>query len=108
MLFRSGRDIGTVVFPEAQLKIFLDADPAERARRRALEVLEDGRHSDEQTIAGDLKRRDERDRRRKEAPLVQAPDAELVDTTGRSLEEVEEIVLGLVRARTSNGKAAAY
>jgi cytidylate kinase len=103
-----GRDIGTVVFPEAQLKIFLDADPAERARRRALELLEDGRHSDEQTIASDLSRRDERDRRRKEAPLVQAPDAELVDTTGRSLEEVEEIVLGLVRARTSNGKAAAY
>jgi CMP/dCMP kinase len=102
-----GRDIGSVVFPEAQVKIFLDADPAERARRRALELKEEGRESDVQTIAGALKKRDERDRKRTEAPLVQAPDAELVDTTGLSLDEVEEIVLRKVRARVSNGKAAA-
>lgn len=102
-----GRDIGTVVFPQAQVKVFLDADPRERARRRTLELREQGREHDPQTIAGDLERRDERDRRRKEAPLVQAPDAELVDTTGLPMDEVEEIVLRLVRARTSNGKAAA-
>jgi cytidylate kinase len=53
-----------------------------------------------------LEKRDQRDRTRSEAPLVQAPDAQLVDTTGRSLDEVEEIVLRLVRARVSNGKAA--
>lgn len=69
-----GRDIGTVVFPQAQVKIFLDADPAERARRRALELREEGPPPDEQTVASGLRRRDERDRRRKEAPLVQAPD----------------------------------
>jgi CMP/dCMP kinase len=52
-----------------------------------------------------LRQRDQRDRTRPEAPLVQAPDAQLVDTTGLSLDEVEEIVLKLVRARVSNGKA---
>ena len=102
-----GRDIGTVVFPEAQVKIFLDAQPVERARRRALELRKRGQQSDEQNVASDLIRRDERDRERKEAPLMQAPDAEFVDTTGLSLEQVEEVVLRLVRARTSNGKAAA-
>lgn len=102
-----GRDIGTVVFPEAQVKIFLDADPAERARRRALELRQDGRPLDDRTLASELAQRDERDRRRKEAPLVQAPDAELVDSTGLSLEQVEQKVLRLVRARISNGKAAA-
>ncbi|MBV9761777.1 MAG: (d)CMP kinase [Acidobacteriaceae bacterium] len=102
-----GRDIGTVVFPHAQVKIFLDADPRERARRRALELRQDGKPLDDLTLASELTRRDERDRQRKEAPLVQAPDAELVDSTGLSLEEVEQAVLRLVRSRISNGKAAA-
>ncbi len=102
-----GRDIGSVVFPQAQVKIFLDADPNERARRRALQLQEEGQAADVQAVAGELHKRDERDRKRSEAPLVQAPDAELVDTTGLSLDEVEEIILRLVRARTSNGKEAA-
>jgi cytidylate kinase len=51
-----------------------------------------------------IRERDERDRTRQEAPLVQAPDAELIDTTGLSLDEVEEAILRLVRSRTSNGK----
>lgn len=102
-----GRDIGSVVFPEAQVKIFLDAHPAERARRRARELQEAGEQSDFAAVAGELRERDERDRMRPEAPLVQAPDAELIDTTGLSLEDVEEIVLRIVRSRTSNGKAAA-
>ena len=101
-----GRDIGSVVFPEAQVKIFLDADPRERARRRTLELEEEGRAPDLKAVAGELKIRDERDRLRSEAPLVQAPDAELVDTTGLSLEEVEDAILRIIRARTSNGKAA--
>lgn len=102
-----GRDIGSVVFPDAQVKIFLDAHPAERARRRARELQEAGESSSFEAVAGELRQRDERDRMRTEAPLVQAPDAELIDTTGLSLEDVEEMVLRIVRARTSNGKAAA-
>jgi cytidylate kinase len=102
-----GRDIGSVVFPGAQVKIFLDADPKERARRRTLEMREEGQEAEVHVIAGELQKRDERDRGRSEAPLVQAPDAEFVDTTGLSLEQVEEIVLRIVRAKTSNGRAAA-
>jgi cytidylate kinase len=102
-----GRDIGSVVFPHAQVKIFLDAHPHERARRRTLELEQSGREVDASAVAGELHKRDERDRKRQEAPLVQAPDAELVDTTGLTLDEVEEAVLRIVRARTSNGKAAA-
>jgi CMP/dCMP kinase len=101
-----GRDIGSVVFPNAQVKIFLDADPQERARRRALELVEQGQAADVETVSGELKARDDRDRLRSESPLVQAPDAELVDTTGLSLDQVEEAVLRLVRARISNGKEA--
>jgi CMP/dCMP kinase len=95
-----GRDIGSVVFPEAQVKIFLDAEPGERARRRALEL----ETSNIESVADELSQRDHRDRTRAEAPLVQAPDAELIDTTGLSPEEVEAKILQLVRARVSNGK----
>jgi CMP/dCMP kinase len=101
-----GRDIGSVVFPEAQVKIFLDAAPQERARRRALELKGQGQDADFETVSDELRERDDRDRLRSESPLLQAPDAELVDTTGRSLEQVEEAVLRLVRARISNGKEA--
>ena len=101
-----GRDIGSVVFPNAQVKIFLDADPHERVRRRALELERKGQHGDIQSVSGELKQRDERDRRRSESPLVQAPDAELIDTTGLSLDEVEEAVLRVLRAKISNGKEA--
>ena len=102
-----GRDIGSVVFPNAQVKIFLDADPQERARRRTRELQERGHAAELHVVANELQERDGRDRKRAEAPLVQAPDAELIDTTGLNLEEVEEIILKLVRSRTSNGKAAA-
>jgi CMP/dCMP kinase len=94
-----GRDIGTVVFPEAQVKIFLDAQPEERAQRRAKETS-----APVEEVARDLAGRDQRDRTRAEAPLTQAPDAEYLDTTGLTPIEVEEAVLKLVRARTSNGK----
>jgi len=103
-----GRDIGSVVFPEAQVKIFLDADPAERAQRRARERQRGNDVAQAGLIEGELSERDRRDRTRQEAPLVQAPDAELVDTTGLSLEEVEEVILRLVRSRISNGKAAVH
>ena len=97
-----GRDIGSVVFPEAQVKIFLDADPTERARRRALEL----ETTNIESVADELNQRDHRDRTRAEAPLVQAPDAELIDTTGLSPDQVEAKILQLVRARVSNGKLA--
>jgi CMP/dCMP kinase len=101
-----GRDIGSVVFPQAQVKIFLDADPTERARRRARELEQRGQVANVESVAGELSLRDLRDRTRAEAPLVQAPDAELIDTTGLSPEEVEAKILQLVRARVSHGKVA--
>ena len=94
-----GRDIGTVVFPDAQVKIFLDAQPERRAQRRAVEL-----GASVAEVARDLAARDHRDRSRAEAPLVQAPDAEYLDTTDLTLDQVEEAVLKMVRARTSNGK----
>jgi CMP/dCMP kinase len=94
-----GRDIGTVVFPDAEVKVYLDADPEVRAGRRAAET--GGAVSE---IARDLAERDHRDRTRTEAPLTQAPDAEYLDSTGLSLEAVEAAILKLVRAKTSNGK----
>ncbi len=94
-----GRDIGTVVFPDADVKIYLDANPEIRAGRRAQET---GAAVGE--IAREMAERDQRDRTRAEAPLTQAPDAEYVDSTELTPEEVEEAILKIVRARTSNGK----
>jgi cytidylate kinase len=100
-LVMEGRDIGTVVFPDARVKIYLDAAPGSRAERRAKEVGEPV-----EEIARELAERDTRDRTRVEAPLTQAPDAEYLDSTKLTPEQVEEAILKIVRARTSNGKAA--
>jgi cytidylate kinase len=94
-----GRDIGSVVFPEADVKIFLDADPGERVRRRLAES-----QGAPEVIAEQLKQRDDRDRSRAESPLVQAPDAIYIDSTGLGPEEVEEAILKVIRAKLSNGK----
>jgi cytidylate kinase len=94
-----GRDIGTVVFPEADIKIFLDADLDERTERRAREL-----DLPAQAVSAEIQERDHRDRTRAEAPLVQAPDALYVDTTGLSIDAVEQELLRLIRERTSNGK----
>jgi cytidylate kinase len=101
-----GRDIGSVVFPNAQVKIYLDAHPEERARRRSAELQARGAAVGASEVSADLARRDRQDRERAEAPLVQAPDAQLVDTTGLSIDEVEELILSLVRSRVSNGREA--
>ena len=101
-----GRDIGSVVFPNAQVKIFLDADPQERARRRTLELKQTGTLTNSEAVEADMRERDQRDRTRAEAPLVQPPDAELIETTGLNIDQVEEAVLKIIRARTSNGKVA--
>jgi cytidylate kinase len=94
-----GRDIGTVVFPDADVKIYLDADPAERMRRRHAES-----GGLPEAVAGQLKERDDRDRTRAESPLIQAPDAVYIDSTSLSIEEVEEAILKVIRTKLSNGK----
>jgi cytidylate kinase len=95
-----GRDIGTVVFPDARVKIFLDANPDERVRRRAGEQPE----IPADQLAQQIAERDRRDTHRADSPLVQAPDAVYIDSTGLSAEEVEEQILKIARARISNGK----
>jgi cytidylate kinase len=95
-----GRDIGTVVFPNARVKVFLDADPAERVRRRAA----DQPGVPHERLASEIAQRDQRDRHRAESPLVQAPDAVYLDSTGLTADEVVERILKLVRERISNGK----
>jgi cytidylate kinase len=99
-----GRDIGTVVFPDADIKIYLDADPAERARRRLAEAEARGVRPDPLQMQREIDERDARDRSRSTAPLMQAPDAVYLDSTGLSISEVEEKVLRIIRERTSNGK----
>jgi cytidylate kinase len=99
-----GRDIGTVVFPDATVKIFLDANPPERVRRRLQEVRAKGDPITEATLAAQMKERDQRDSTRVDAPLAQAPDAIYLDSTGMSIEEVEEAILKIVRQRVTNGK----
>ncbi|MEA2484212.1 MAG: CMP/dCMP kinase [Thermoleophilaceae bacterium] len=86
-----GRDIGTVVAPDAAVKVFLTADPEERARRRAAEL-----GADPAVVLQDQTLRDEQDRNREHSPLRPAPGAVEVDTTGRSIEQVVERIVELV------------
>jgi CMP/dCMP kinase len=99
-----GRDIGTVVFPDAAVKIFLDADPRERVRRRLADERARGGPVSEGQVAAQMKERDQRDSTRRDAPLSQAPDAVYIDSTAMPIEEVEEAILRIVRERVSNGK----
>lgn len=95
-----GRDIGTVVLPDADLKIFITADPAERARRRALELeMRTGEKQDVQAIEAEIRERDYRDSHREIAPLKQADDAVLLDTTNLSIEEVVQEVCRLAEEK---------
>ena len=87
-LVTEGRDQGSVVFPDAQFKFYLDADPAERARRRAKQLRERGEVVDERAIYEEMLDRDRRDTGRAVAPLIVPPDAIRIDTTGMSQEEV--------------------
>ncbi len=93
-----GRDMGTVVFPNAEVKIFLTARPAVRAERRYLELKEDGAHTNEQEVLNELLERDHFDSTREISPLKQAEDAHLVDTSDLTLEQVIERVIALVSA----------
>ena len=96
-----GRDIGTTVFPEADVKLYLDASPGERAARRASDPARESGISDVSLsdVASALEARDRSDRTRQISPLAMADDAVLVDTTGVPLERVVERVLAIVRER---------
>ncbi len=83
-----GRDIGTVVFPRADVKVYLDADPGERARRRAHDPAHTGVPAAVAEVASLLTQRDEQDRTRTASPLYAAPDAMVIDTTGKSVDDV--------------------
>lgn len=91
-----GRDIGTVVLPDAQVKIFLSADPVVRAQRRHKELLEKGQTVDFETVLADIQQRDWQDINRTEAPLRQADDAVLLDTSDLTFEQSVQAVLDLI------------
>lgn len=93
-----GRDIGTVVFPNAPLKIFLTASPEERARRRHLELQQKGVAVDYATVLADQQRRDARDTERADSPLTPASDAHWLDTDERSIESVVDEIVQLAQA----------
>ena len=86
-LVMDGRDIGTVIIPNAELKVFVDADVNERARRRCMELQAKGESVNVEDIAADLRERDHRDRNRPIAPLKRADDAKLLDTTTLTIEQ---------------------
>jgi len=96
-LVADGRDMGTVVFPEAEVKIFLTASADERAERRYNQLKEKGLDANLRDLILDIRERDERDRNRSVAPLLPAPDALEVDSTGLSIDQVMEQVLEKVR-----------
>jgi cytidylate kinase len=101
-----GRDIGTVIAPDADVKIFVIAAPEERARRRTAELNADGHGVDEAAVLADILRRDERDRNRAVAPLVPAADAHLLDTTALNVDAAVAAAIDIVeraqgRARSS-------
>jgi cytidylate kinase len=93
-----GRDIGTVIFPEADAKIFVTATPEVRARRRALEFQAAGGTVDEAEVLADIRRRDERDMQRTTAPLKPAPDAHLLDTTHLDIDAAFRAAVDIVEA----------
>jgi len=94
-LVADGRDMGTVVFPDAPLKVFLVADVAARAQRRCKQLKEKGISANLASLMQDMEERDARDRTRSNAPLVAAPDAHTVDSSNLSIDATVDAVLGL-------------
>ena len=99
-----GRDIGTVILPDAQVKIFLTASPETRAKRRYEELIQKGQEADYQEVLTEIINRDARDMNRETAPLKQAEDAFLVDSSDMTLAEVEETICKIVRERMGENK----
>jgi|SRR5450631_2080254 len=102
-LVADGRDMGSVVFPLAGVKIFLTASPAERAQRRHKQLKEKGVTATLAALSLEIAERDQRDITRAASPLVASADAILLDTTGMSVDAVVERVLGIARKRLSPG-----
>jgi cytidylate kinase len=94
-----GRDIGTVVLPDADLKIFLTASPEDRAMRRYLELQKRGDTSTYEEVLRDIQYRDKNDSSRKNAPLKPAPDAIILDTTGNTLQESLDLICSVIREK---------
>ena len=99
-----GRDIGTVVLPDAEVKIFLTASPVARAKRRYNELIEKGQQVDFDTVLKDIEQRDYQDSHRAIAPLKQADDAALVDTTEVDLEGSFKLLLSTIENKIKAGK----
>lgn len=91
-----GRDMGTVVFPDAELKLYLDADFNERVKRRYLELLERGQNVDYHKLHDEMKRRDHQDKERELSPLQPHPDAYIIDTTRMGIREVVSEIMKYV------------
>jgi cytidylate kinase len=104
-LVADGRDMGTVVFPDAPLKIFLTASPQVRAERRYKQLKEKGIDANLRALSRDLQERDERDMKRAVAPLVPAPDSQVLDSSGLSIDEVAERILERYREGILGGQA---
>src|SRR5688572_8172038 len=96
-----GRDIGTVVFPDADVKIYLDASAEERARRRATDTAHSGSQAGQAAVAAAIDARDKADTTRTISPLSLAPDATLIDTTHMPIHEVVDRVMALVRGKVN-------
>lgn len=94
-----GRDIGTVVLPNADVKIFLTANPEDRAKRRYAELLEGGQNCEYEAILADIMERDKNDSSRAAAPLKRAEDAVAVDTTDLTLEQSFQVLLKVIKER---------
>ena len=100
-LVADGRDMGTIVFPDAALKIFLTASPEVRAERRYKQLIDKGIPANLRSLSRDLAERDERDRKRSVAPLVPASDSQVLDSSALSIDQVVEQVLGWWQERNS-------
>jgi len=101
-----GRDIGTVVCPDAEAKLYISASPEERARRRFMELRERGEQVDQEEIYQDILKRDRRDQERSAAPLRKADDAHLLDTTNLDIEQAFKAALGLINAALTPERSA--
>ena len=103
-LVADGRDMATIVFPDAALKIFLTANPEVRAERRYKQLIDKGIPANLRSLSRALAERDERDRTRSVAPLVPASDSQVLDSSALSIDQVVERVLGWWRERNSGGR----
>jgi cytidylate kinase len=99
-LVADGRDMGTVVFPDATLKLFLTASPEVRAERRYKQLIDKGIPGNLRSLSRDLAERDARDRNRAVAPLVPAPDSQVLDSSALSIDAVAELIVRWYRERT--------